>query len=978
MEFCRERGKREIYLSKSFVGVSFAVHTKFVKITRAALPRLRHLKLISIVLRTLSDWEDPLQNMGTKEIVELNDAELSDGALPGLQQLCLQNVSFTSIVAHSSSWRMMKLKMLSHLTVGSCNQLKYLLPLYVLEDLQQLKTIDIKDCEQLEYVFVDEPDTQTTTSNVMEVLPLLHSLTLFNLPKLALICSGDAHINSRSFTQLTVDSCPKFIFTFVNNLRSIKEEEPSKKKSIEMILTPSILENLNLRGVDHLKNMCQDPKVSFEHLTSLQLQKCNKLEYLFSLSMAQRLYCLQELRIISCERIKQIVKRETEETGANTIEFLQLKTLILQQLPEFTGSYCQHGVSVRWRALKTVQVTQCSSIQKSMLGTVDRPLLNNVTVSNCPPWGSGNKESDIGYLFELTDQLSKLENLIIEDSKKLKEYMEMELQESSFAQLKTIEASQCGNDLNTFLSILLRRSYKLERLTIKRGVVELRKLVKLEIIECGLRKSPLSTALVEELVLLEELKIESCEMIEQVIEDDTEMQESSFRKLKDFQLASLPNLIKLNSGHCNVKFPELLSLTVEKCPKLDHVPLNEMMHPCPKLQKLKMAGLEMLEDIWQGQDYRIPLCDLKNVEVDSFSKLRDMWIAKSENLGRLVLRNCNSLGRLVLPSNCFNMKEIKISDCNILKEICIEPEQQKMDEKTIPLIEYIVLENLPKFSFFALETCEFPSLRKLRIVNCPTFVNNSLNKHSELVLFKDIKEVSHLVKVLVFEKLTSLKIINCGSFKKLFSISGAKQLSSLKLLALYGCVDMVHVLQGEGETGSQVVFNKLEKLVLKHLPKLTSFCEEDVDFGELPELKMVIVEEIPNMNTFVKKTLRTPKLKHVHLTYITKCWLGDLNETIRDLHEKHDELKNEVWESDQRVTRHQSDTAESSSHQKKVLSLAFSPNNIICGLLKKSLLHTCIYKMHFLEITLATHATLKLSIHLGEREGTYGVNGSPK
>ncbi|KAI9077803.1 hypothetical protein K1719_040289 [Acacia pycnantha] len=925
--------------------------------------------------------------MGTKEIVELNDAELSDGALPGLQQLCLQNVSFTSIVAHSSSWRMMKLKMLSHLTVGSCNQLKYLLPLYVLEDLQQLKTIDIKDCEKLEYVFVDEPDTQTTKSNVMEVLPLLHSLTLFNLPELALICSGDAHINSRSLTQLTVDSCPKFIFTFVNNLRSIKEE-PSEKKSKEMFLTPSILENLNLSGVDHLKNMCEDPKVSFEHLTSLQLQKCNKLEYLFSLSMAQRLYCLQELRIISCERIKQIVKRETEETTReNTIEFLQLKTLFLQQLPEFTGSSGQHGASVRWRALKTVEVDRCSNIQKSMLGTVDRPLLNKVDVFNCPPWGSGNKESNIGYLFELTDQLSKLENLIIKDSKQLKEYMEMELQESSFAQVKTIDASQCGNDLNTFLSILLRRSYKLERLTIERcellqhvldltefiaeekkkikfpnlntmqllclrnlnciwnkdprGVVELRKLVKLEIIECGLRKSPLSTALVEELVLLEELKIESCEMIEQVIEDDTEMQESSFRNLKYFQLASLPNLIKLNSGHCNVKFPELLSLTVEKCPKLDHVPLNEMMHPCPKLQKLKLAGLEMLEDIWQGQDYRIPLCDLENVEVDSFSKLRDMWIAKSENLGRLVLRNCNSLGRLVLPSNCFNMKEIKISDCSILKEICIEPEQQKMDEKTIPLIEYIVLENLPKFSFFALETCEFPSLRKLRIVNCPTFVNNSLNKHSELVLFKDIKEDSppgvgkmkippqleslelagftnlqaREPKVLVFEKLTSLKIINCGSFKKLFSISGAKQLSSLKLLALYDCVDMVHVLQGEGETGSQVVFNKLEKLVLKHLPKLTSFCEEDVDFGELPELKMVIVEEIPNMNTFVKKTLRTPKLKHVHLTYITKCWLGDLNETIRDLHEKHDELKNEVWESDQRVARHQSDTAESSSHQ---------------------------------------------------------------
>ncbi|KAK4253301.1 hypothetical protein QN277_010624 [Acacia crassicarpa] len=589
--------------------------------------------------------------------------------------------------------------------------------------------------------------------------------------------------------------------------------------------------------------------------------------------------------------------------------------------------------------------------------------------------------------------------------------MEMELQESSFTQLKTIEALQCDNKLNNFLSILLSRSYKLERLKIyrcellqhvldltefiaeeqrnikfpnlntmellclrnlnciwnkdPRGVVELRKLVKLEIIECGLHKSPLSTALVEELVLLEALKIESCEMMEQVVEDDTEMQESSFRNLKDFQLACLPNLIKLHSGLCNVKFPELLSLRIENCPKFlsnqtltiegtpDFVPQNEMMHPCPKLQTLKLPGLAMLEDIWQGQDYRIPLCDLKDVEVDSFSKLRYMWIAKSENLERLVVRNCNFLGRLVLPSNCFNMTEIKISDCKILEEICIDPEQQKMNEKTIPNLGYIVLENLPKLSFFSLETCEFPSLRKLRIVNCPTLVtlpknvsakvDNSLNKQLELVLFEDIKEDSppgvgkmkippqleslelmgvpnlqlwtREPKVLEFEKLTSLKIINCGSFKKLFSISGAKQLSSLKLLALYGCIDMVHVLQGEGETGLQVMFKKLEKLVLKHLPKLTSFCEEDVDFGELPELKMVIVEDIPNMNTFVKQHVRTPKLKQVHVTYITKCWLGDLNQTIRDLHRSHNELKNEVWESDQSITRHHSDTAESSSDQ---------------------------------------------------------------
>lgn len=149
-------------------------------------------------------------------------------------------------------------------------------------------------------------------------------------------------------------------------------------------------------------------------------------------------------------------------------------------------------------------------------------------------------------------------------------------------------------------------------------------------------------------------------------------------------------------------------------------------------------------------------------------------------------------------------------------------------------------------------------------------------------------------QILELKNLTSLEIIGCGSIEKLFPISVAENLCSLQRLTIYKCAKMVQVLHVSGtsevrdarRTNEHVlVFKKLETLVLKHLQSLNSFCEDDVSFGELPELKMVRVENVPMMKKFVKRSLSTPKLKQVHVTFITKCWLGDLNHTIRYVHQ---------------------------------------------------------------------------------------------
>ena len=48
----------------------------------------------------------------------------------------------------------------------------------------------------------------------------------------------------------------------------------------------------------------------------------------------------------------------------------------------------------------------------------------------------------------------------------------------------------------------------------------------------------------------------------------------------------------------------------------------------------------------------------------------------------------------------------------------------------------------------------------------------------------------------------------------------------------------------------------------------------------LPNLQRLRVSNIPSMETFSRANLNTPLLRSVHITFVKKLWLGNLNDTI--------------------------------------------------------------------------------------------------
>ncbi|KAK6230439.1 hypothetical protein QUC31_001957 [Theobroma cacao] len=88
-----------------------------------------------------------------------------------------------------------------------CSRIKKLLPVELLQGLQNLETIDIVLCEEMEEIIASEENHKGEGTTF--ILPKLKSLRLDELPKLKSICTGGIMISSDSLQQLFIYKCPE-------------------------------------------------------------------------------------------------------------------------------------------------------------------------------------------------------------------------------------------------------------------------------------------------------------------------------------------------------------------------------------------------------------------------------------------------------------------------------------------------------------------------------------------------------------------------------------------------------------------------------------------------------------------------------------------------------------------------------------------------------------------------------------------------
>ncbi|KAJ7973523.1 Disease resistance protein [Quillaja saponaria] len=908
------------------------------------IPKLRKLIIASHASPSLQS----LMNLGTLEVKDcnileeifhiegLNIEEEHDGILPfKLRELRLLNLPQLRNIGDMLVQRMLSFKMLEQLTVSNCDNLSYLFSHNVAMGLVQIRAMEVSNCDMLKQVVrSEEPDEGEID---IRVFPLLNSLTLTNLPNLANL--GIRFLVSASLEKLAIDGCPKMeTFAFSQS----ENQEETSARNLESTISPFFgkkvllptLKELNLRSLVQLKEICNDPSVSLQNLSSLELNGCGNSEHLFSVTVARVLTRLKVLRIISCKLVKEIVTGKPEATAPDTdvIVFPLVNTLIFKNLANFE-SFCLDGYVVDWSILKSVTVKNCPKITESGLGRVDRPKLKLMDVDAYGQQGeSTDDDISIGYLFVLSDSLSNLEHLEFDGSEELRKILHMKLESWSLKKLKTLLAHRCDADLmNAFLSYLVRWwSHNVEQITINEckllkhafnldeivpaaegngrqrftllrtvtlcdlpnltsiwnknpsGVIGFHMLESVEIRKCASLRNLFSTSVAKNLVQLKVLKIHLGQMTEVVdIEtegEETQEKEIELPQLEDLELVGLSKFVKFHTGSHTIKFPCLKTLRIEHCPKMNSFTAGFLSMPAQtKLDAVTVDYPRMLK--------------LELVSLDNFEEIWQGMVppVSFSDLEELVVDTCDKL-IYVIPSHkeprLMNLKKLNVKNCSSLKEVVHLHDSDQ--SPVLSQIQELVLTSLPTL----MHVCnpEFSSIR-------------------------------------IFENLQILKLNSCGCLRKLVFPS----ILELVEVEISDCDVLEEIfLEGRGETSEKIVFHHLKSIVLKNLPKLSTLFLTTLEFPFLEELT---VDECPGISTFPSGTAAGDNF----FTYLVSC------EKVKHFCLIHQDSVKNIWNENDKLPLNKSCGLELLIVKKSSKLLKVIPLSLLASLkkLKEITLESC-------------------------------------
>ncbi|KAF4372302.1 hypothetical protein G4B88_007046 [Cannabis sativa] len=310
---------------------SMSINNGDPSLVNEGFPRLKHLKF---------DDNDGVQCI-------INSTEV---AFPCLESLRLKDLrSLESIICHGGN----KLprgsfNQLRKVQVKYCGRLKNLFPLCVAKLLHEIK---VQCCEMMEEIIVRE-DGDEVGHNI------------------------DDHSSSLQLRSLNLTLLPKLVQFYCSNHRAAEESDHPKPFFSETVSFPN-LEALTMKGMNIEKLWPDQLIVSstsyMQNLTTLEVEMCHNLKYVFSFSLAQKFVNLQSIRVGYCEAMEDIIRvvdqpGEEETTHHNDqvcfpkLEDLTMKKMEIEMLwPE--QLMLSSTSSFYMQNLTTLEVEGCDSLK---------------------------------------------------------------------------------------------------------------------------------------------------------------------------------------------------------------------------------------------------------------------------------------------------------------------------------------------------------------------------------------------------------------------------------------------------------------------------------------------------------------------------------------------------------------------------------------------------------------------------------------
>ncbi|XLS80965.1 hypothetical protein HN51_046796 [Arachis hypogaea] len=641
------------------------------------------------------------------------------------------------------------------------------------------------------------------------------------------------------------------------------------------------LKKLSLKHLPSLKSVWQHDKgeilLGFQNLQQVTINVCSKLTSVFPSVLAKDLKRLEELHISYCDELQEIVGKDQEEAveGSETFKFPRLTTLKLSELPQLSD-FTSGRLTLECLELKHLQLfpNQQQKYPQGGIFKVEKLWLNpnrtwakqfmnqggiNHYLNELYLWYFGyndDGENSISPFEILADKmLPKLEIIHIYGNKHCKTMNIPKEAGERMLDLKELKLSSLDelnsiSGLEYLLKLRLLEVSRCHNLTTGLVLHSYSNLKELHIKSCNGLKCLLTSSAAKMLIHLEELRVEWCDSLKEIVGKEEESGTEDiieFKRLHRITLEFIYTLECFYSGNATLQFPSLIRLDILGCPKMKIFSQTEI-HVKPPFQV-----------IYSNDEVDRLFFDDLNVAV-ACQFLQEVFTPHLERLS-IDMEGVMMLDRGLLHLDPENIKYVRLQGFNDIHDSDAASAFNFFPNKVpLPNIQILVVADSAFKEIFPLQKPD-------EIIHSELLV-----RELELRNLHKLESIGLQHTWVASSNLTSLKVEGCASLKYLFTSSAAKCLVQLEQLHISNCEALESLIvdyQPHNDDHDVIIFKKLEKLSLSQIPKLENFYtgQSTLNFPSLEEVEVTECNRLEYMFTF--STAKS--LKSLNEMKISKC-----------------------------------------------------------------------------------------------------------
>ncbi|KAJ4721749.1 Disease resistance protein [Melia azedarach] len=661
-----------------------------------------------------------------------------------------------------------------------------------------------------------------------------------------------------------------------------------------------ILESLLLDNLVNLGKICRRQltaaESSFSQLRKIEVKKCHKLDNIFLPSIVRRLQLLESIEVSDCKNMKCVFGIEGGDECRNNsevtenIKLSKLRSLKLKRLPKLRSFYsklkipsqqrrdeiiCEDDVSVSH--ILFIEEVSLPDLQILKLGGID---VQTIWQNQVAAVSSGVKNltsltihgcNSLTCLFSssIASNFIRLQNLDIFRCQALQKIVVLDEGDCiEFSSLIELTIKECPK-LMQFVGESTNTDHLKEiTLAFFNEKVALPNLENLKLEDCNSLQCLFSSSVAKSFVRLRCLEISECLVLEVIFDME------GLSNLENLELEDLSSSSTIN----RLVFPRVVSLILYNLPKFKMFCPGVYTTEWPELKKLKVSEWEIAMNILKSNKDGLPHILLEKVspkleeltvkekDIAAILQFSEDFFCKLKYL-KVILDESKVITSADFFHSFHNMKMLLmsgISDTFSEKEV-----ENGMSVQILNLNARSDLKHIWK------EAADVDHLVHLKVWFCQNLINNLLPSSA------------------CFRNLTTLQVWGCEGLTNIVTSSTAQSLVQLREMTIVICTMLTEVVAGdEGDDHEakdyEIVFSQLKKLHLSSLESLTSFCSANYTL-QFPSLENLVVQDCRRMKSFSRGELNTPELQRVEyfIRHFDRCyWKGDLNTTIRELHEE--------------------------------------------------------------------------------------------